>query len=306
MTNICRRFRFISGGATFFICVAFSSKLFAFTGNQYCDNNVNQNHISLSSGKLQKAALDTGAEVEFTRTELTSGIITSSEQNHSMAIDFNFQYTIFSFDDSMSPMTNGHLHSWDFPVSWRNKGADYTLDYYMAPVISVSSNGLKNLDLLDREGLQLWTGMVYKKHLGRESAWLLGFRSDHRFGPYRAYPVAGVCWQPNANWQLQLVLPDFSIRRFFSNGINIKLFAEPDGNKWHVFSKDKTRDSDFIYNAIVTGLSIEWRINSTVRLELNAVKHSRREFSFVLDNGTLVETRARSSAGLTVSVGVLF
>ena len=306
MTNIYRQFSFIFRVTTFFVCVTFNSKLFAVASNQYCDNDVNRHHLSFHSGTLQRAPLATGTEVALSRHELRAAMIADSEQNHSMAIDFNFQYTIASFDDSISPMANGHLHSWNFPVSWRSKGTDYTLDYYLAPVISVSSNVLKNPDLLDREGMQLWTGMVYKKELGQESSWLLGFRSDHRFGPYRFYPVAGFCWQPNANWQLQLALPDFSIRRLFSNGINIKLFTGPDGSKWHVFSKDTTRNSDFIYNAIVTGLSIEWRINSTVWLEFSAVKHSRREFSFALDNNTLVETGAKSSTGLAMGAGVLF
>ncbi len=293
-------------GSHVFLCIIFSSELFAVANNQYCDNDVNRHHISFHSGELENAPVDTGTTVALSRRELRAGIITDSEQNHSIAIGFNFQYTIVSFDDSTSPMTNGHLHAWEFPLSWRSKGAGYTLDYYLTPVISISSNVLKNPDLLDREGMQLRTGMIYKKDISHESAWLLGFRSDHRFGPYRLYPVAGVCWQPDANWQLQLALPGFSIRRFFSNGINIKLFAEPDGNQWHVFNKDKTTNSDFIYNAIVTGLSLEWRINSTVWLEFSSVKHSRREFSFALDDGTLVETNANSSTGLAANIGVLF
>jgi len=302
MTIICRRFCC----ATFIVCVAISSKLFAAASNQYCGNDVNQYHIAFSSGALKKAALDTGAEVELSRRELNTGMIASSEQNHSMAIDFNFQYTIVSVDDSITPMTNGHLHSWNFPVSWHRKGSAYTLNYYLAPAISVSSNVLKNPDLLDNDAIQLWTGVVYKKDLNPKSAWLLGLRSDHRFGPYRVYPVAGICWLPDANWQLQLALPDFSIRRFFSNGINLKLFAEPEGNKWHVFSEDTTRNSDFFYNAIVTGLAIEWRINPTLWLEFSAVKHSRRDFSFKLDDGTQLDTSADSSTGVAVSAGVLF
>lgn len=233
-------------------------------------------------------------------------MIANDEKTHSIATDLNFQYTIISFDNSIEPMTNGHLHSWDLPVNWHSKRAGYTLDYYLAPVISVSSNGLKNSDLLDRDSLQLWTGMIYKKEHGHRDAWLLGFRSDHRFGPYRVYPVAGFCWQPDDNWQLQLVLPDFSIRRLFSNGIIIKLFDEPDGNKWHVFSKDETTDSYFIYNAIMTGLSVEWQIHSTVWLEFSAVRHSKRRFSFALEDGTLLDTGAGSSTGLTVAAGLLF
>ncbi len=306
MINICRQLCFTFRGAAVFACVVFSGELLAVAGNQYCNDDIDPHHIGLSAEKLHNAALDNAAEVSFFRDELATGIIADSEANHTMAIDFNFQYTIIGFDDTVSPMTNGHLHSWNFPVRWHNNGAGYTLDYYLAPVVSVSSNVLKNPDLLDREAIQLWAGMVYKKNLHRKSSWLLGFRSDHHFGPYQIYPLAGICWQPDANWQLQLALPDFSIRRFFSNGINIKLFAQPNGNKWHVFNKDKTKNSDFIYNAIVTGLSIEWKLNSTIKLGLSAIKHSAREFSFALEDGTLVETGANSSTGLAVDAQVLF
>lgn len=306
MTNICRRFNLIFRITTFSLCAAYSNQLLAAASNQYCDDDMNQYHIDLSGGSLLEAPLDNGAKAALTRRELNAGIITNKEQEHSMAFDFNYQYTIVSYDDQVQPMTNGHLHSLAFPVGWHRKGADYTLDYYLAPVISVSSNALKNPDLLDGEALQLWTGMIYRKDLRKGSAWLLGFRSDHRFGPYHIYPVAGFCWQPNANWQLQLALPDFSIRKFFSNGINIKLFAEPDGNKWHVFSEDTTSSSDLIYNAIVTGISIEWQINPTLWLAFSALKHSRREFSLVLEDGTPVDTGADSSTGISISAGVLF
>ena len=306
MTNISRLFLPLFRVFTFFLCAVFSSTMFAAASNQYCGNETMKNHIRLNAEKLQRAALDTGTEVDFSRRELATSFIINSEQDQSMAVDLNFQYTIVDFDNSIAPMTNGHLHSWDFPVSWYRKGADYALTYYLAPVVSVSSNALKNPDLLDTDALQLWAGAVYKKELDPESAWLLGLRSDHRFGPYRVYPVAGFCWQPNGNWQLQLALPDFSISHFFSNGINIKLFAEPDGNKWHVFNKDTTSSSDFIYNAVVTGLSIEWQINPTVSLEFIAVKNSEQEYSFALDDGTQVDTGAQSSTGVSASFDLIF
>ena len=128
MTNNCRRLCFIFRAATFFVCVAISGNLFATTSNQYCDNDMAQHHIDFSIEKLQGAALDTGAEVELTRRELNAGMIVSNQQDHSMAIDFNFQYTIVSIDDSISPMTNGHLHSWDFPVIWQRKATASSLN----------------------------------------------------------------------------------------------------------------------------------------------------------------------------------
>ena len=116
----------------------------------------------------------------------------------------------------------------------------------------------------------------------------------------------GLCWQAGASWQLQLALPDFSIRKIFSGGINIKLFAKPDGNQWHVFSDDRSRNSDFVYEAIVTGLAIEWQMSSTIKLGFNSVKHINRRFDFFLDDDTSVNSKAKSASGLMISANILF
>ena len=188
-------------------CLITSGNLFAATNNQYCDIDAKQHHFAFSGGSLQKTPLDNGAEIAFSRRELNTGIITSNKQkrshNRSMSIGLNFQYTIIDVDDSITPMSNGHLHSWDFPVSWHLQKPAYTLDYFLAPVLSVSSNVLKNPDLIDSDAMQLWSGVVYKKDISENNAWLIGLRSDHRFGPYRVYPVAGVCWQPDENWRFR-------------------------------------------------------------------------------------------------------
>ena len=74
------------------------------------------------------------------------------------------------------------------------------------------------------------------KEIDTYSAWMAGFRSDHRFGPYRIYPVLGYCRQVDSRWNPQLALPDLRITRLFSDAVSISLFADPDGNRWYVFS----------------------------------------------------------------------
>lgn len=64
--------------------------------------------------------------------------------------------------------------------------------------------------------------------------------------------------------------------------------------------------SDFFYNTIVSGLTVEWLINSTVSLELYVVEHLRQRFSFALADGTFINTNARSSTGVAVGISVLF
>lgn len=278
-----------------------------FAASQYCDNRIDQSYAGLGYGNLEKAQLDTGtgAEVEITTHEVNSAWFITSEPTHSLAIGWDMLYTIMDFD-MIKPMTNGNLHTWDLSVIGSHKKNGSEVFYKVTPAISVSSNALRDPSLLDDEALQLKTGLVYKEDLHRKSAWVVGFMSDHRFGDYLLYPVAGVCLQPSEGWLLQLALPDFSIRKTFSSGIRLTLYAAPEGNQWHVFSKDKQRNSDFTYNAIVTGIAAQWPITPTISLSLDFEKQTRREFSFVLDDNSLVELGAGSSTGLTVRGEVLF
>ena len=288
-----------------FLCLLICHPLFA--ASQYCDNSVGQNHIGVGHGRLEKAPLDTGtgAVVAITTNEVNFSWPVSSEVDHSLALGFDMLYTIIDFE-LITPMTNGHLHTWSLPVTGSYKKNTAEIFYNVTPVVSVSSNALKNPQLIENKSLQLNTQLIYKKNLNPEYAWIIGFMSDHRLGDYRLYPVAGVCWQPEKDWALQLSLPDFSIRKTFSNGINLTFYAAPQGNQWHVFSKDRQRDSDLRYNAIVTGITAQWSITPTVSLSLDFEKQSRREFSIVLDDNNLIEPEAASSTGLTVRGKVLF
>ena len=273
----------------------------------YCGNSLVRDFIRAKFRSVDRARLEgvAAAQVELSTMELNSARVFDRTQGHAKSIGFNFQYTIVDLK-SIVAMTNGHLHNWNFPVDGRVVNTDSELFYHIAPTLSVSSNALKNPELIGGNSLQLNTGLVYKKNISARSAWLLGARSDHRFGSYKAYPVAGVCIQPARDWFLQLALPDFSILKKFNRGVNLKLFVEPAGNQWHVFSKDKTRDSDFIYSAIVIGLSAQWRFSESMNASLVVEKHSNRRLEFVLDDNTVVDLKAESSLGLMLKGEVLF
>lgn len=299
--NRCSIFRCV----LFFICMAVCNVLSA-TTNQYCDTQLVKNNIILSRAAIGSAAMDAGAEMDFSRHTIEVSLPVSEQDYFPDDTGINFQYTHIDFDNALKPMSNGHLHSWDFSFNWRTMGKGYTLKYYLAPVLSVSSNALKNPGLIDGDGLQLWSGLVYKNIINNKKSWLLGLTADHRFGRYQVYPLFGLCWQAGASWQLQLALPDFSIQKTFSNGINIKFYAEPDGNQWHVFSDDRSRNSDFVYEAIVTGLAIEWLISSTVKLGFNSVKHTKRKIDFFLNDGASVNSKLKSASGFNISADILF
>jgi hypothetical protein len=273
----------------------------------YCSSSTAGHFIRAKIGMLNQAQLDTDtpAQIAITTNEFNSSWVFDKKQHHTRSLGFNFRYTIVDLE-SINAMTNGHMHTWDFPLEGRLDNTDSNLFYNITPAISVSSNALKNPELIDSDSLQLYAGMVYKKNISDGGAWLLGFNSDHRFGSDKVYPVVGICMQLANNWDLQLALPDFNILKNFNNGLSLKLFAEPVGNQWHVFSKDTTRESNFTYNAIATGLSAQWSISRSINISLVIENQTHRQFSFVLDDNNFIELEAKPSKGMTLKGEVLF
>jgi len=279
---------------------------------QYCDNNFKRHSVSLSRGSLGQSNLDTSAAAQLstvTNEFASNWIIGETQQGetqqHAMAAGFNIQYTIMDFK-SVTPMTNGHLYTVDFPLSGRIAGPGTEIVYKLTPAISVSSNALKNAELIDRNGLQLKTSFIYKNKLSVHNAWVFGFMSDHRFGEYQAYPLAGFCWQPANDWRLQLALPDFSVQKIFSGDINLMFYAEPYGNQWHVFSKDKTRSSDFNYETITAGITLGIYVNRSILMSIRAQRQVRRKLLLTLDNNSQIEPSVDSGTEFTLRAEVLF
>ena len=288
--------------------------------NRYC-GHTQQRHFSVFSERLQDAELDDSSpgdsglvdsdmgdssEVSYESRGISSGLASSRSGETTTSVGFDYRYTILGFEGAARPDTNGHLHSIIVPITGRDDRQDRTVEYYLAPALSVSSNALKNPDLIDADALQLRAGLWYRKAVDDRQAWFAGLRADYRFGPYRLYPVAGYCWKPDDTWQFQLAFPDFSITRYFTGGVSIGLFASPDGNRWHVFNKDKTRQSDFAYNAIVSGISVDWQINRSVGLSIGIISHSRRRLSYLDETGISQETSASSAIGYAVSASIIF
>lgn len=275
------------------------------TGN-YCENSRPRNFISAAVGKFDQARLDNPvpAEVEISTNEVNAVRVLDQQQRHPKSIGFNFRYTIVDLD-SVNAMTNGHLHTWDFPFEGRLHNPESEWLYNVAPAISVSSNGLKNPGIIGSEGLQLYAGMAYKKHIASDKAWYLGFSSDHRFGSYKAYPVGGICMQVN-DWELQLAVPDFRIEKRFNSGFRLKFFIEPVGNQWQVFSEDITRDSNFTYSAISTGLSAIWKFSKSMNVNLDIENQTNRRLEFALDDNSFVETKVESGQGVTLRGEIQF
>lgn len=275
--------------------------------SEYCDANPGQSFAAVSFAHQQQAPLDSAAgdKVTITTNQAQLGWLAIDQPASSLVLGIDLKYTIMDFA-GITPMTNGHLHSWGIPVSGHYETNASTIRYTVTPTLSVSSNALRNTDLINSEGMQLNAGIIYEKNQQADFSWIAGLVSDYRFGEQRVYPVAGACWRPAQDWLVQLALPDLNLRKQFSSGLQLTFFVAPEGNQWHVFSKDEQRSSDLSYNAIATGMSAYWAVTSAIGLSFELVKHSRREFSIVLDDNSVIEPNAASSTAVRVSGEIVF
>ena len=267
-----------------------------FASTPYCDINPSNGLASLTYASPQTSALNTrkGETVTVSRSEAAIFWQIERDVGRPFTLGLEAQYSILNFD-SVSPMTNGHLHRWGLSFSGVDQYNDANILYEVTPAISVSSNALKNPELINGESLQLNTALIYNKKLNRQLAWVVGFRSDYRFGGYSLYPVGGVCWQPSQEWLLQLVWPDFRVRKAISRSLQLSLFTHPDGNRWHVFSEDLQRDSLLTYRSVVMGISLEWLMTPLVEWSLAVERQGETDYNLVLDDDRWLQTGAAST-----------
>ncbi|MCP4075872.1 MAG: hypothetical protein GY744_06795 [Gammaproteobacteria bacterium] len=280
-----------------------SGPLSAFS--EYCANRLEPGYVEIAYAEQQNSQVETATEVDISSAEANVAWLVSEKPGHSLSFGIETLYSILGLNLT-SPMTNGHLHTWGFPLTASYNNNDVEVLYNLTPAISVSSNALKNPQLINKESLQLKTKLVYKKTLSDKYSWVFGFMSDYRFGDYRLYPLAGVCLQPSQDWLLQLTVPDFSIRKTLSSAVNLIFYASPEGNKWHVFSKDLQNNSDLRYHTIITGIAIEWFITPSIMLGLDLEQHNSSDFSLALEDESLIQFDTESRLQFRLRGKVLF
>ncbi len=263
--------------------------------------------MDLSHGTAKKSNLNTGlgSAMGITTSELNFAWYINNEPEHSLSIGLNTLYTIMDFD-RINPMTNGHLHTWELSMAGSYTKNETEVFYDVTPGISVSSNALKNPELINNDSLLLTTSLIYQKKRNENLTWIYGFMSDYRFGDYQLYPLAGVCMEPAQGWLLQLTVPDFSIQKTFSSLFNLTFYISPEGNKWHVFSKNLQSNSELTYNSIITGITAHLSVTPSIELNLDLVKQSRKEFNLMSDDNQLISADADSSMKLKLSGRFLF
>ena len=207
---------------------------------------------------------------------------------------FGHRYMIFDFS-AIEPQTNAHLHTSFLPLHWQR--GDLRLSAAVA--LSASSNVMGHPQEYESETLQLLFAAVAVKELDERLAFVYGLCGDHRFGEYRAYPVAAVEWRPHPDWTLEVGFPETRIAYAVTNELESSLQVAPDGNEWHVKNRDFSAESDFAYEAVALEWITEWSPGSrlTVALSLGRQLHNRYEMTLANGQRVFVSGAAADRVG---------
>jgi hypothetical protein len=210
---------------------------------------------------------------------------------------FGHRYVIFDFS-AIEPQTNAHLHTSFVPLHWQRGN----LRLSAAAALSASSNVMGHPQEYESETLQLLFAAVAVKEFDERLAFVYGLCGDHRFGEYRAYPVAAVEWRPHPDWTLEVGFPETRIVYAVTNELETSLQVAPDGNEWHVKNRDFSAESDFVYEAVALEWITEWSPGSRLTVALSIGRQLRNRYEMTLADGQRVsvssEPADRAGVGL--------
>lgn len=217
-----------------------------------------------------------------------------------LSLGFRHRYTKFNFA-GFEPQTNAHLHVSEFPVHWFDRGKKHRLS--IAPGLGASSNILGKPAAYRSDTARFSFALLRHEPITETLSTWYGVCADDNFGGWKPYPTAGVEWQPQAQWKINLGFPSTGIRYEFSERLETSVTIAPDGNEWHVANRDFGAYSSFQYEALALQWSVELQGDSGAGLALSIGRQLRNRLEMTLQNGEriAVTTEDVNRAGLEIS-----
>lgn len=196
--------------------------------------------------------------------------------------------------------TNGHLHTLFFPVHRQRNSDRNSFRFSIAPALSTSSNVLKDPGEYTADTFQLLATLMWARELSAQATLRFGLCGDHRFGRYLVYPSFSIGWRPGADLTVELGLPVSRLSYRVSNGVDLSIKLAPDGNEWHVMSKDGSKRSRLVARAVELKLALNWRASQHLGVTVGIARLLRNRYEAVL----LDDTRVKLSHNATTRAGL--
>jgi len=239
-----------------------------------------------------------GASVRETHLEAMLPLAMRAHSwTYTWAASFMHRYRTISFDARMPRADfNGDVHEVELGLhAWRTAGP-HRRTLTLRPGIAVSSNVLKNPAALNSKALG--GRFQWFEYIAQTASvnWLLGLGIDDRFGEYRAYPLAGLTWEPHPGTSLQLAYPDTRIIQRLTATTTLSLNVAPDGGEWRVHNKSMEKEADFHWENWRTTFAMRWTQPRGWGIELQGGMLFHQAMRVPLENGVTLATELDDAA----------
>lgn len=198
---------------------------------------------------------------------------------------------------------NGDVHVLGFGLQGLHTSRQRRRAVSAMPVITTSSNALKNPHALRASDLSLWVSWIDHREQTISISWLYGLQIDNRFGDYLPYPTAGATWEPRPGTLLQLAYPDARWHQYIAPQFSLDLRLSPDGGRWHVHNKNMERQSDFSWEKWRASLALNWSHPSGLIIEISAGMLVQQTMQIPLENGSVLATDLEDARFTALSAG---
>lgn len=207
--------------------------------------------------------------------------------NESWVTGVGHRYVILGVDP-IELQTNGHLHTLFFPLHKQTESGNGSFRFSIAPALSASSNVMKDAGEYSSDSFQLLAAFIWSRELSERATLRFGACGDSRFGDYQIYPSIGIDWRPRADVTIELGFPTNRLTYQAQPNIDLSVRIAPDGNEWHVKSKDLQKESQLVVEAFLLEGTVNWHVRKqlTITASIGQQFHSRYDVMLFDDSRT--------------------
>lgn len=194
------------------------------------------------------------------------------------------RYAILDIEP-VEPQTNGHLHTLFLPLHRQSKSDAGGFRFSIAPALSASSNVMKDPGEYGADTVQLLAALVWSRKLSDSAELRYGLCGDHSFGKYAVYPSITLDWRPGPDLSIQLGVPVSRLGYQASRAVELSLGIFPDGNEWHVKSKDLEMQSTLVFRAWLIEFALRWQASEHLGVTVGVARAFENRYDITLLDG---------------------
>lgn len=214
---------------------------------------------------------------------------------------FGFSYRGTHLNEAGADLqTNGYLHTFMAALDLHSGGEHASWRFSLAPVLSGSSNVVKDRDEWETDAWQLLAALVMSRRVNERLALRYGACADHAFGAYRVYPLVALDWEIGPRWTASIGYPRMHAAFALTDGLQMRLGIAPVGNAWLVKDRALENQSMLTYES----WSLDWELRWSARPDWQFAAGLGYEFDSSYEATLADGRRGRLDSGSVLRVGL--